>query len=73
MKLVIINVDQIQVFVAMNNDGIKINVDTNVLIDNGSCNKEFSWNPSYYKFEYEKLYDVGEYLHYENCKCRKKQ
>ena len=62
-----------QIFVAIDNDRIKINVDTNVLIDNGSCDKEFSWNPSYCEFECEKLYDVGEYLHYENCKCRKKQ
>ena len=31
------------------------------LIDKGVCEKGFIWNPC----------DVGEYLGYENCKCRK--
>ena len=34
------------------------------LIDKGICDKGFIWNPS--------NCDIGEYLDYENCKCRKK-
>ena len=30
------------------------------------------WNPSNYECECDKSCDVGEYLNYENCKCRKK-
>ena len=29
------------------------------------------WNPSNCKCEYDKVCDIGEYLDYENCKCRK--
>ena len=39
------------------------------LIDNGVCDKGFIWNPSNCECE---TCDVGEYLDYENCKCRKK-
>ena len=42
------------------------------LIDKGTCNKGFIWNPSNCECECDKLCDVGEYLGYENCKCRKK-
>ena len=42
------------------------------LIDKGVCNKGFIWNPSNCECECDKACDVGEYLHYENCKCRKK-
>ena len=31
-----------------------------------------TWNPSNWDWECDKLCDVGEYLDYENCKCRKK-
>ena len=41
-------------------------------IDKGSCDKGFIWNLSNCEFEYDKSYDLGEYLDYENCKCRKK-
>ena len=41
-------------------------------IDKGLCNKGFIFNPSNCKCECDKLCDVGEYLDYENCKCRKK-
>ena len=34
------------------------------------CDKGFIWNPS--NCECNKACDVGEYLDYENCKCRKK-
>ena len=40
------------------------------LIDKGSCDKGFIWNPS--KCECDKLCDVGGYLDYSNCKHRKK-
>ena len=42
------------------------------LIDKGICDIGFIWNLSDYKCECEKLCDVGEYLDYENCKCRKR-
>ena len=42
------------------------------LIDKGGCDKGFIWIPSNCKCECNKLCDIGEYLDYENCKCRKK-
>ena len=42
------------------------------LIDKGVCDKEFIWNPSNCECECDKVCDIGEYLDYENCKCRKK-
>ena len=42
------------------------------LIDHGICDKGFIWNPSNCECECDKSCDVGEYLNYENCKCRKK-
>ena len=42
------------------------------LIDKGVCDKGFIWNPSNSECECDKACDVGEYLDYENCKCRKK-
>ena len=36
------------------------------------CDKGFIWNPSNRKCECDKDCDVGEYLDYENCICRKK-
>ena len=50
---------------------MKINVCVNVLIDKGVCNKEFIWNPSSCECECDKLWDIGEYFDYSNCKCRK--
>ena len=41
-------------------------------IDKGICDKEFIWNPSDCECEWDKTCDIGEYLDYENCKCRKK-
>ena len=41
------------------------------LIDKGVCDKGFIWNPSNCECECDKACDVGEYLDYENCKCRK--
>ena len=36
------------------------------------CDKGFIWNPSNCECECDKLCDVGEYLDYKNCKCRKR-
>ena len=42
------------------------------LIDKGVCDKGFIWNPSNCEYECDKWCNIGEYLNYENCKCRKK-
>ena len=42
------------------------------LIDESVCDKRSIWNPSNCECECDKSCDVGEYLDYENCKCRKK-
>ena len=36
------------------------------------CDKDFIWNPSNCECECDKSCDIGEYLDYENCKCRKR-
>ena len=43
------------------------------MIDNERCDKGFIWNPSNCECVCDKLRDVGEYLDYNNCKCRKRQ
>ena len=40
------------------------------LIDKGVCDKGYAWNPSNCECECDKSCDFGEYLDYENCKCR---
>ena len=42
------------------------------LIDTGLCDEGFIWNPSNCECECNKSCDIGEYLVYSNCKCRKK-
>ena len=42
------------------------------MIDKGLCDTEFIWNPSNCKCVCDKSCDVGEYLDYQNCKCKKK-
>ena len=42
------------------------------LIDKGVCDKGYIWNPSNCECECDKSCDVGEYLDYENWKCRKR-
>ena len=42
------------------------------MIDKGICSKRFIWSPSNCECECDKSCDVGEYLDYTNCKCRKK-
>ena len=52
-----------------NND--KCQCECKELIDKGICDKGYIWNPSNCKCECDKSCDFGEYLDYENCKCRK--
>ena len=40
------------------------------LIDKGICHKRYVWNPS--NCECDKSCNIGEYLDYSSCKCRKK-
>ena len=42
------------------------------LVDKGMLDKGFIWNPSNCERECDKSCDIGEYLDYKNCKCRKK-
>ena len=42
------------------------------LINKGLCDKGYAWNPSNCECECDKSCDIGEYLDYENCKCRKR-
>ena len=42
------------------------------IIDKGWCEDGFICNPSMCEFQYDKLYDVGEYVDYVNCKCRER-
>ena len=42
------------------------------LIYKDVCDKGFIWNPSNCRCECDKSCDIGEYLDYLNCKCRKK-
>ena len=36
------------------------------------CDRGHIWNPSNCEYEWDKSCDVGEYLDYENCMCRKR-
>ena len=51
-----------------NND--KCRCECKELINKGVCDKGFIWNPS--NCECDKSCDIGKYLDYENCKCRKR-
>ena len=42
------------------------------LIDKGICDKRLIWNSSNCECECDKSWDVGKYLDYKNCKCRKR-
>ena len=42
------------------------------LIDKGECDKGYIWNPSNCESKCDKSCNIGEYLDYKNCKCRKK-
>ena len=52
-------------------DGDKCKCECKELIDKVACDKGFIWNPSNCECEYDKSCDIGEYLDYKNCKCRK--
>ena len=41
-------------------------------IDKGTCDKGFICNPSNCECECNKSCNIGEYLDYSSCKCRKK-
>ena len=36
------------------------------------CDEGFIWNSGNCECEYDKSCDIGEYLAYKNCRCRKK-
>ena len=59
-----------QVFVIINKDWMKINAAVNV--KNWLIKVVVISNPSNYECECDKSCNIGEYLDYENCKCRKK-
>ena len=42
------------------------------LIDKGVCDKGYVWNPSNCECECDKCCNIGEYLDYSSCNCRKK-
>ena len=42
------------------------------LIDKGVCDKGYGWNSSNCECECDKSCDVGKYLDYQNCRCRKR-
>ena len=56
-----------QAFVIISKGGIRQR-----RIDKGVIDKGFTWNPSNYECECDKLCDFSEYLDYKNCKCQKK-
>ena len=64
-----------EVFVTINKDGMitnKCRCECKELIDKETCDKGFIWNPSNCECECDKSCDIGEYLDYENCKCKKR-
>ena len=62
----------VKVFNLMSRINETRHIECKELIDKGVCDKGFIWNPSNCECECDKACDVGEYLDYENCKCRKK-
>ena len=42
------------------------------LIDKGVCDKGYVWNPSNCECECDKSCNIGEYLDYASCMCKKK-
>ena len=53
-------------------NGDKCRCECKELIDKSVCDKGYIWNPSNCECECDKSCDIGEYLDYKNCKCRKK-
>ena len=50
----------------------KCRCECKTLVDKGVCDKGFIWNPSNCECECDRSCNIGEYLDYSNCKCRKK-
>ena len=50
----------------------KCKVECKELIDKEMYDKGFIWNPSNCECECDKSCDIGKYLGYKNCKCRKR-
>ena len=50
----------------------KCRCESKELIDKEVCDKRFIWNPSNGECQCDKSSDIGEYLDYKNCKCRKR-
>ena len=42
------------------------------LLDEGVGDKGFNWDPNNCEYECDKSCDIGEYLDYKNCKCKKR-
>ena len=63
-----------QVFVTISKDGMKTKsrCECKEFIDNEMCDKGFIWNPNNCECQCDKSCDVGEYLDYKNCNCRKR-
>ena len=63
-----------QLFVIINKkwNKDKCRCDCKELTDKGTCDKGYIWNPSNCECECDKSCNIGEYLDYKNCKCRKK-
>ena len=53
-------------------NGDKCRCECKELIDKGIVDKGFILNPSNCECECDKSWDVGQYLEYKTCKCRKK-
>ena len=53
-------------------NGDKCRYECEELLDKGVCDKDFIWNPSNCECECDKSCDIGEFLDYKNCKCRKR-
>ena len=51
----------------------KCRCDCKKLIDEGVCDKRYIWNPSNCECECDKSCNIGQYLYYKNCKCKKKK
>ena len=76
MKRVNVNVNQMLASVCNNKqrwNKDKCRCECKKLINKGVCNKGFICNPSNCDCECDKSCDIGEYLNYEDCKCKKNQ
>ena len=72
MKLVSTYVDEIICNSKQRWNEDKCRCECKELIDKGVCYKRYVWNPSNCECECDKSCNIGEYLDYSSCKCRKK-